>query len=402
MTTAVPFTAILVAAGRSRRMGSDKLWTDFWGRPTWRWSLDVLLASAGIERVAITVPADAIERFASALPADAAARCLVVPGGEARADSVIAGLWALTGAGHGDDTLVLVHDAARPAVTAELVVAIAAAAAAGDWAVVPVVPVVDSLKRVRGGRVVQPVEREEIAAAQTPQAARLGDLRAAIEEAHAWRRPITDDAGALAAAGVSVHTVDGDPSNRKLTEPNDVVPMRAVLAARATPVGLPSQPRGQRSGIGFDAHRLVEGRPMRLGGLTWEGERSGPLGHSDGDAVLHALTDALLGAAALGDIGTHFPPGEEAWEGADSVELVRQAVARLATAGWRPASADVTVAATSPSIAARRDEVVARVAELLGIGREAVSVKGTTSDGLGFAGTEGIAAWAVATVERTE
>jgi 2-C-methyl-D-erythritol 4-phosphate cytidylyltransferase / 2-C-methyl-D-erythritol 2,4-cyclodiphosphate synthase len=400
MTTAVPFSAILVAAGRSRRMGSDKLWTEFWGRPTWRWSLDVLLASPGIQRVAITVPPDAIDRFAGALPAGAADRCLVVAGGAARADSVIAGLWALSGAGDGDETLVLVHDAARPAVTTELVVAIAAAATGGDWAVVPVVPIVDSLKRVRDARVVAPVGREEVAAAQTPQAARLGDLRAAIEEAHAWGRPITDDAGALAAAGVSVHTIEGDPANRKLTELGDVAAMRAVLAARVAQ--LESVPHGSdaRSGIGFDAHRLVEGRPMRLGGITWEGEPRGPLGHSDGDAVLHALIDALLGAAHLGDVGTRFPGGDATWEGVDSAELLAQAVVWLADAGWRPASADVTVATVSPVIEPRRDEVEACIAGLLGIGREAVSVKGTTSDGLGFAGQEGIAAWAVATVER--
>ncbi len=402
MTTAAPFAAIIVAAGRSRRMGSDKLWTDFWGRPTWRWSLDVLLASPGLQRVAITVPADAVDRFQAALPAGAEERCLVVPGGETRADSVIAGLWALTGAGFDDATIVLVHDAARPAVSVELVSSIAAAAAAGDWAVVPVVPVVDSLKRVRDGRVVAPIARDEVAAAQTPQAARLGDLRAAIEEAHAWGRPVTDDAGALAAAGVSVHTIEGDPANRKLTEPGDVVPMRAVLAAGAAPLDVAAQPSGPRSGIGFDAHRLVEGRPMRLGGITWDGEPRGPLGHSDGDAALHALIDALLGAAQLGDVGTLFPAGEAEWEGVDSADLVTRAVARLAEAGWRPASADVTIAAASPSIAPRREEVIDRIAGLLGIGREAVSVKGTTSDGLGFAGEEGIAAWAVATVDRAE
>ena len=400
MTTASTFTAILVAAGRSRRMGSDKLWADLWGRPTWRWSLDALLATPGLVRVAIAVPDDAIERFSAALPAGAAARCLVIAGGDVRADSVIAGLWALTGAGHDDHTLVLVHDAARPAVTTELVSAIAVAAAAGEWAVVPVVPIVDSLKRVRGERVVQAVEREEIAAAQTPQAARLGDLRAAIEEAHAWGRPITDDAGALAAAGVAVHTVPGDPANHKLTEPNDVVAMRALLAARATPVEAPAEPVGRRSGIGFDAHRLAEGRPMRLAGITWEGERRGPIGHSDGDAALHALVDALLGAGALGDIGTLFPSADVAWEGVDSADLVRRAVTRLAEAGWRPTSADLTIAAVSPAIATRRDEVVARVAELLGIEGDAVSVKGTTSDGLGFAGEEGIAAWALASIDR--
>src|SRR5918996_4411821 len=162
MATGPRFAAILVAAGRSRRMGSDKLWTDFWGRPTWRWSLDVLLASPGLERIALTVAPDAIDEFRAALPSAAADRVIVLTGGEARADSVIAGLWALTGVGYGDETLVLVHDAARPAVTVELVEAVAAAAAGGGWAVVPVVPVGDSLKRIRNERVVAPVEREEV------------------------------------------------------------------------------------------------------------------------------------------------------------------------------------------------------------------------------------------------
>lgn len=241
-----------------------------------------------------------------------------------------------------------------------------------------------------------------MAAAQTPQTARLGALRAAIEEAHAWGRPITDDAGALAAAGVSVHTIEGDPANRKLTEASDVITMRAVLAAAATPLDGSARPTGPRSGIGFDAHRLVEGRPMRLGGITWYGEPRGPLGHSDGDAVLHAVIDALLGAAQLGDVGTLFPAGEAEWEGINSVDLVTWAIARLAEAGWKPASVDVTVATVHPTIAPRREEVVDRIAQILGIDREAVSVKGTTSDGLGFAGEEGIAAWAVATVDRAE
>ena len=286
--------------------------------------------------------------------------------------------------------------------TPDLVEAVATAAGAGDWAVVPVVPVVDSLKRIRNGRVVAPVEREEVAAAQTPQAARLGDLRASIEEAHAWGRPITDDAGALAAAGVSVHTIDGDPANRKLTEPGDVVTMRALLAARATPVELPRRCGQGRSAIGFDAHRLVEGRPMRLGGLDWPDEARGPFGHSDGDAALHAIVDAVLAAAGLGDVGTHFPAGEESWKDADSAELLGQAVARAREAGWKPSHADVAIAAARPVIADRRDELATRIAGLLGIAPAAVSVKGTTSDGLGFAGEEGLAAWAVVTLERVE
>ncbi|HVM25035.1 MAG TPA: 2-C-methyl-D-erythritol 4-phosphate cytidylyltransferase [Candidatus Limnocylindrales bacterium] len=399
-----PVTAILVAAGRSSRMGTDKLWADLWGRPTWRWSLDTLLAVPAVGRIAVTVPPDAIDRFDRAVPAEARERVLTVGGGAARADSVIAGIWALTRAGHDDDTVVLVHDAARPGLTVELVTAIVEAVGTGESAVVPVVPVADSLKRVRAERVVGPVERAEVAAAQTPQAARLGALRAAIEEAHAWGRPITDDAGALAAAGVPVRVIAGDPLNRKLTEPADLVAMRALLAARATPLVPPGSaaelPSGVRCGIGFDAHRLVDGRPMIVGGVRFADESRGPEGHSDGDAVLHALIDALLGAAQLGDVGTLFP-ADAAWEGADSAELVRRAVQRLADHGWRPTSADVAVAIDRPAIAPRRAEIAERVASLLGIGADAVAIKGTTSDGLGFTAGGGMAAWAVAGIERS-
>jgi 2-C-methyl-D-erythritol 4-phosphate cytidylyltransferase/2-C-methyl-D-erythritol 2,4-cyclodiphosphate synthase len=265
---------------------------------------------------------------------------------------------------------------------------------------VPVVPIVDSLKRIRGDRVVAPVERDEVAAAQTPQAARLGALRAAIEESHAWGRPVTDDAGALAAAGVPVHTIPGDPANRKLTEPGDVAPMRAVLAERVAALTAIEIAPGGRVGVGFDAHRLVEGRPMRLGGLTWHDEPRGPIGHSDGDAAIHALIDALLGAARLGDVGVLFPAGDAAWEGADSAGLLELAVRRLAEHGWRPGSVDLVVAAARPLIASRRDELVARIGSLLDVDSDAVSIKGSTSDGLGFASAEGLAAWAVATVER--
>jgi 2-C-methyl-D-erythritol 4-phosphate cytidylyltransferase/2-C-methyl-D-erythritol 2,4-cyclodiphosphate synthase len=278
---------------------------------------------------------------------------------------------------------------------------VAEAAAGGSAAVIPVVPVVDSLKRVRNGRVIAPVEREEVAAAQTPQGARLGALRAAIEEAHAWNRPITDDAGALAAAGTPVHVVPGDPANRKITEPGDLVAIRATLAARAMPIAPPpDHGAGMRFGIGFDAHRLVEGRPMRIGAIPFPDEPRGPEGHSDGDAALHALIDALLGAANLGDVGALFPSDDDAWAGADSAHLVRRAVERLAQHGWRPTGADLAVAAASPTIAPRRDEIAGRIAELLGVDAGRVSIKGTTTDGLGIAGGGGIAAWAVAGVER--
>jgi 2-C-methyl-D-erythritol 4-phosphate cytidylyltransferase/2-C-methyl-D-erythritol 2,4-cyclodiphosphate synthase len=395
-----PFAAILVAAGRSERMGTDKMWIDLWGRPVWRWSVDALLAAPDLTRLAIVVPPDAVGRYRAALPASGADRCLVAAGGEERADSVIAGVWALAGAGHDDETLVLVHDAARPAVTVELIERVAAAASGA--AAIPVVPVPDSLKRVRHDRVTAHVERDEVAAAQTPQAARLGAVRAAIEEAHAWGRPITDEAGALAAAGASVRVVPGDPDNRKLTAPGDEVVLRAILASRIRPLEGADVPSGARAGIGFDAHRLEEGRALRLGGIEFEDEARGLAGHSDGDAALHAVIDALLGATGIGDIGSLFPPDDPASAGADSADLLRRATERVRAAGWVPTGIDLAIAAERPSIAARRDEMARAIGSATGLPPSAVSVKGTTTDGLGFAGAEGIAAWATATVERAE
>jgi len=240
-----------------------------------------------------------------------------------------------------------------------------------------------------------------VVAAQTPQAAQLGDLRAAIEEAHAWGRPITDDAGALAAAGVPVHVVPGDPTNHKLTEPSDLIAMRALLALRASPLERPEAPVGVRAGIGFDAHRLMRGRPMRVAGVDFPDEPVGPEGHSDGDAALHALIDALLGAAGLGDVGTLFPSDGDQWSGVDSADLVRSAVGRLSEHGWCPTSADMAVAVVRPAIAPRRDEMAATIAGLLNVAVGAVSMKGTTTDGLGITGQGGIAAWAVVTAVRT-
>ena len=153
------------------------------------------------------------------------------------------------------------------------------------------------------------------------------------------------------------------------------------------------------TGIGWDSHRLERGRPLILGGVTIEHDR-GLAGHSDADVLTHAVIDALLGAAHAGDVGSLFPPDEERWRGADSADLLARAVARVREAGWVPSSIDLVVVAARPALAPRREEVEARIAQLSGVAEDAVSVRGTTSDGLGFAGAEGIAAWAVATVER--
>jgi len=389
--------AVLVAAGQARRMGGDKLWIDLWGRPIWRWSLDALLAVPGMARVIVVVPPDAIERFTAALPAGSQDRCTVVPGGAERADSALAGIGALTAAGLPEEAPVLIHDAARPAASSALMERIVAAVTPTEG-VIPVIGLHDSLKHVdASGRVIAAVEREGLAAAQTPQAATLVVLRAALEEAQAWNRQVSDDAGALAAGGVVVRAIPGEAGNRKLTEPGDEAALRGTLAATASPLDAPSVGSGQRAGIGFDAHRFAPERALRLGGLDFPGE-PGLAGHSDGDAALHAVIDALLGAAGAGDIGTLFPSSDPRWQDASSLDLLVCAVATLTASGWRPVSLDVAIVAVRPAIGPRRAEMAAAIAKACGVEAGSVSVKGTTSDGLGFAGSEGIAAYAVAVI----
>ena len=394
-----PVAAVLVAAGQGRRFGGEKLWLDLWGRPVWRWSLDTVLSVPDLSLVALVVPAEEVARFREALPDGAEERVRVVPGGAERTDSVVAGITALTAAGVEEDTPVLVHDAARPAATPELMVRVVAAVRSGTGAV-PVVPVADSLKTLDAARMVSgSLDRDAVLAAQTPQGGTLRQVRAAMEETHAWGRTATDEAAAMNAGGIAVRAVEGEPLNRKLTEPGDDAMLRAALASWAAPAAPPSTvAAGARAGVGFDAHRLEAGRPMRLAGLDWPGEVAGLVGHSDGDVALHAVIDALLGAAGLGDVGALYPPDDERWAGADSAELLSGAVERLAAAGWRPVYVDLAIAARRPAIAPRRDEIAARIAKLCGLEPAMVSVKGTTSDGLGFAGAEGVAAFAVATV----
>jgi 2-C-methyl-D-erythritol 4-phosphate cytidylyltransferase/2-C-methyl-D-erythritol 2,4-cyclodiphosphate synthase len=390
---------VLVAAGRSRRMGADKLWIDLWGRPAWRWSLDALLAVPELTRVAVVVPADAEERFRAALPADESHRCLLVVGGEERVDSALAGIAALARAGASDATVVLVHDAARPAATTDLMARVAAAVTPRQGAI-PAIPVHDALKQVDpSGRMLASLDREGVVVAQTPQAATIGTMRSALEEARAWGRSVVDEAAALAGAGIPVVVVDGERGNIKLTEPSDEPLVRGGLLASAVPLGAPPVEAGQRSGIGFDAHRFEPGRILKLGGVLFDGE-DGLAGHSDGDVALHAAVDALLGATIGGDIGTLFPPTDARWENADSGALLQAAVRLVADAGWRPVSLDVAVVARRPAVAPRRDEMEWRIAALVGIPSERVTVKATTSDGLGFAGDEGIAAFAVAVAAR--
>jgi 2-C-methyl-D-erythritol 4-phosphate cytidylyltransferase/2-C-methyl-D-erythritol 2,4-cyclodiphosphate synthase len=372
---------VVVAAGASTRFGADKLAQRLAGRTVLEHAVAALGAALPGAPIVLVVRADAV----AATQAQWSGRGVrVVAGGARRQDSVRHGVEAL---GLADDAVVVIHDGARPYVPAADVAAVVAAAAA-DGAALLVGPVVDTVKRVRRDRTVRgTVKRERLARALTPQAFRLGVLRAA------WRAAAggewTDEAGLVEASGATVRAVPGDPRNLKVTGPEDLAVLSGVF------------PRECRTGQGVDVHSFAAGRRLVLCGVEIPGG-PGLAGHSDADVALHAVTDAVLGACGAGDIGEHFPPADERWRDAESGQFVRHAVELAGRDGWRVVHCDVTLLAERPRIAPHRAAMRARLAGLLGVDIDRASVKATTSEGLGFVGRgEGIVALAVVTLERS-
>jgi 2-C-methyl-D-erythritol 4-phosphate cytidylyltransferase/2-C-methyl-D-erythritol 2,4-cyclodiphosphate synthase len=379
---------VVVAAGSSRRMaGTDKLMAPVAGRPLLAWTLAALAAAPVVGRLVLVASPDRVEEIASAswLPAHVDA---VVAGGATRQVSVAAGVRYLDRLDPaGRDRPVLVHDGARPLVSAALVEAVASAVAV-HGAAIPVLPVAETLKRVGDGMVHETVDRSALAAAQTPQGARRGLLL------EAWAtfppegpREFTDEAALLEACNIEVHAIPGEPANIKVTLPDD---LRRVAQALA--------PAPVRTGFGHDSHPFGPGMPLRLGGVEIGGAPR-LHGHSDGDVALHAVADALLGAAGLGDLGRLFPADARTPSGIASDALLREVVARLAGAGFRPAFVDLTIIGARPRLGARLEQMRAAIAALLGVDEAAVNVKASTGN---LAGDEGagrsISARAVATV----
>jgi 2-C-methyl-D-erythritol 4-phosphate cytidylyltransferase / 2-C-methyl-D-erythritol 2,4-cyclodiphosphate synthase len=386
--------AIVVAAGSSSRMGGrDKLAALVAGRPLLAWTLAALSGSSAVERIVVVTGADRLPEIVGArwLPASVVA---VVAGAERRQGSVAAGLAALEALDGPDvtawsDRVVLVHDGARPFVSADLVAAVAAAADR-HGAAIPVVPVAETLKRIDGDRIVGTVDRSSLAAAQTPQGVRRGLLRHAFDVHPPHGEPTwTDEAALLEACRIAVHVVPGDPRNLKVTVPADLDRVAAGLGSAHV----------LRPVIGHDSHPFGPGEPLALGGI--EIPRAPRLyGHSDGDVALHAVCDALLGATGLGDLGRLFPPGPETPRGVASTELVRTVVERIAGAGWRPVSVDLTIVAARPRLAPYLDEMRAAIAGLLQIPPPAVNVKASTGNLAGMEGAgRGVSAHAVVAVE---
>ena len=363
---------IVVAGGSGARFGGLKQYERLGSQRVLDWS--VAAAQAASDGVVLVVPAADASREGG------------VAGGATRSQSVRAGLAEVPASA----TIVCVHDGARPFANADVFARVVTAVADGADGAIPGMPVTDTIKRVAtDGLVVDTPNRAELMAVQTPQAFRANVLRAAYLAGDS----ATDDAALVEAGGGRVVVVDGDVSNRKITDPDDLAWARKFVDGEQS-MSVPTI----RVGQGFDIHRFSDDptRPLVLGGVTFDGAR-GLHGHSDADAVAHAVTDALLGAAGLGDIGEHFPDTDPQWKGADSLALLRHAVALVKEAGFVVGNVDCSVVCETPKLAPHRATMQQRLSEAAGA---PVTVKGRRAEGLGALGRqEGIAVWAVAVIQ---
>ena len=384
--------AIVVAAGRGTRFGHpDKVLLPLAGRPMLAWSLTALERTDAIGSVVIVAGAHTREAIARLIRDETFVKVRsIAEGGERRQDSVAAGLAALPPG----TEIVLIHDGARPLARPELFTRCALAAAASG-AAIAATPVADTLKQVADDIIVDTVDRIGLWAAQTPQAFRLATLRRAMESSAG--EAVTDEARLCEIAGIPVTIVPASQANLKVTHPEDVAVADALLRARLPPISaIPT-----RTGIGYDAHRFASNRRLVLGAVAIAHDQ-GLAGHSDADVLLHAIADALLGGAALGDIGHQFPPSDERYRDADSQVLLREVVRLVRSTGWTPSNVDATVIAEAPRIGPHVPLMRERIAACLGIAPDAVGVKATTNEGMGAVGRgEGIAALATATLIPT-
>jgi 2-C-methyl-D-erythritol 4-phosphate cytidylyltransferase/2-C-methyl-D-erythritol 2,4-cyclodiphosphate synthase len=366
--------AVVVAAGSSSRMGGEipKQFQDLGGRPVLRWSVDVLLQCTEI--VVVVVSSSERSRAKALLPDDS--RIVLVDGGAQRTESVRNGLQALEGRGLAK---VLIHDAARPGLSREVIQELIAALDQADSAA-PALPMTDAVKETRDDQV-RSVARDWLVRVQTPQAFRYP----VIWDAYRGNKDAAvDDLALVEAAGARVVLTRGRQELMKITLPEDMAIVEKLIAGPTL-----------RVGTGFDVHGFTAGDGVAICGVHIPHSKKLE-GHSDADVGWHALTDAILGAAALGDIGDHFPPSDPKWKGAASILFLQHAAKLAGERGLRIVNADITLMCEKPKIAPHREAMRAKTAEALGISLDAVSVKATTTEKLGFLGREeGIAAQAV-------
>jgi 2-C-methyl-D-erythritol 4-phosphate cytidylyltransferase/2-C-methyl-D-erythritol 2,4-cyclodiphosphate synthase len=372
-------TAIIPAAGSSRRMNSEinKQFMLIAGQPVLTRSLLSLEDFVG-EILIISRAGE--ENMCRKAAQDLTLEWKIIPGGDTRQQSVLNGLRTATG------EWVLIHDGNRPLASPSLIRRVVDAARQ-TGAAIPAVPVVDTIKEVSQGFVRSTLPRERLWAVQTPQVFQRTLLVNAYEFAEANNILATDDSSLVEAMGHRVAVVEGERENIKITTPDDLERAQTILGSNVI-----------RVGQGYDVHQLVEGRPLILGGVIIPFEK-GLLGHSDADVLIHVIMDSLLGAAALGDIGRHFPDTDPAWAGAHSCELLAHVANLLESQGFSPVNIDATVVAQRPRISPHIPEMIINIASRLKLKQSSINIKATTTESLGFAGRgEGIAAHCVCTV----
>ncbi len=379
MTT---IAALVVAAGRGTRFGSvlPKQYAMLAGKPVIRHALDAFTANSQIDVVLAVIHPDDHLEYASAT--DGAALLPPVHGGSTRQESVKLGLEALA---EFKPDFVLVHDGARPIVSNEIIDRVISTLLNGADGVLPVLLIAETLKRIdETGHVTDTVDRTNVTRAQTPQGFKFQKLFDAHQNCSG--QSLTDDAAVLEQAGLRVATVAGDPDNIKITEQQDLhTTLQSLMETRI--------------GSGFDVHRFGDGDGVTLGGVFIPMDKS-LLGHSDADVMLHAATDAILGALGDGDIGVHFPPTNAEYKGASSDRFLSFAIDRLDQRGGALVHLDITVICEAPKLSPHRDKVQKSIAAIARVPDSRISVKATTTEGLGFTGRkEGIACQAIATIK---
>jgi 2-C-methyl-D-erythritol 4-phosphate cytidylyltransferase/2-C-methyl-D-erythritol 2,4-cyclodiphosphate synthase len=389
-------SAIIAAGGRGHRYGGTlpKQLLRVGGRAVLERSVDLFLSHPEIQEVVVALPAELVADPPPYLRA-AKKPLRLVAGGARRQDSVQNAFEAVDAAAE----LIVIHDAARPFATANLVTrTIAAAAESG--AALAALQARDTIKRANGSQpplVRETLPRETIYLAQTPQVFARRVLRDALALAGQGAEA-TDEASLAERAGHPVRLVDGEQTNVKITTPEDLSMMEAVASGQDKPLQRPA--RTGRAGTGYDLHRLVPGRPLTLGGLLIPFEL-GALGHSDADVVCHSVTDAILGALALGDIGSHFPDTDSRWKDASSIDLLKKVVRLAGDHGYEVGNVDVTIILERPKLRGYVDAMRRSLADALGVTAEQVSIKGKTNEGVDAVGRgEAVAAHAVALVRR--
>jgi 2-C-methyl-D-erythritol 4-phosphate cytidylyltransferase/2-C-methyl-D-erythritol 2,4-cyclodiphosphate synthase len=375
--------AIIVAAGQGSRTGSSipKQFEPFAGKPLYRWSVDVFASHPDVETVVIVLPASSLDKVRRALAHLDCVKCIA--GGHDRSASVRNGLSALPAE---RDDFVLVHDAARPGLTGGMIDQLISALGTHE-AAAPALSIADAVKR-QDSHGLQSVDREDLFRVQTPQAFRAAVLKRALADD---RASYVDDLAAVEGYGESVTLVPGDERLSKITYAEDFRKVRSLM--------FPAQ--AMRTGAGFDVHRLVPGDGLTLCGVYIKYTHA-LKGHSDADVGWHALTDAIFGALALGDLGDHFPPSDDRWKGADSATFLNHAMKLARDRGWELVNCDITLICEQPKIKPHRDAMRGRTSQVTGLALDAVSIKATTSEGLGYTGRgEGIAAQATVMMRQS-